>query len=40
VAAKAPAVAEPIVLPAADVAGPVCMLKPGDAGFEDCEACQ
>jgi ribonucleoside-diphosphate reductase alpha chain len=23
-----------------DVAGPVCMLRPGDAGFEECEACQ
>ena len=23
-----------------DIAGPVCMLKPGDGGFEDCEACQ
>src|SRR5690349_692124 len=29
-----------IVLPPAEVDGPVCMLKPGDAGFEDCEACQ
>jgi ribonucleoside-diphosphate reductase alpha chain len=30
-----------IVMPAAtDIAGPVCMLKPGDTGFEDCEACQ
>jgi ribonucleoside-diphosphate reductase alpha chain len=40
VAAKGPAAVDPIVLPAADIAGPVCMLKPGDAGFEDCEACQ
>ncbi len=23
-----------------DVAGPACMLRPGDAGFEECEACQ
>jgi ribonucleoside-diphosphate reductase alpha chain len=23
-----------------DVAGPACMLRPGDPGFEDCEACQ
>jgi ribonucleoside-diphosphate reductase alpha chain len=37
---KAAPVSEPIVIPAADIAGPVCMLKPGDAGFEDCEACQ
>jgi ribonucleoside-diphosphate reductase alpha chain len=30
-----------IMMPAAsDIAGPLCMLKPGDAGFEDCEACQ
>ncbi len=25
---------------AEDVAGPACMLRPGDAGFEECEACQ
>ena len=38
---KAAANSGPIMLPAAfDIAGPVCMLKPGDAGFEDCEACQ
>jgi len=37
---SAPAASDPIVLPPADIAGPVCMLKPGDAGFEDCEACQ
>jgi ribonucleoside-diphosphate reductase alpha chain len=23
-----------------EVAGPACMLRPGDAGFEECEACQ
>ncbi|MDR3479832.1 MAG: ribonucleoside-diphosphate reductase subunit alpha [Burkholderiaceae bacterium] len=23
-----------------DIAGPACMLRPGDAGFEECEACQ
>ena len=23
-----------------DAAGPACMMRPGDAGFEDCEACQ
>ena len=25
---------------AGDVAGPACMLRPGDPGFEECEACQ
>jgi ribonucleoside-diphosphate reductase alpha chain len=34
VAAAQPAVA------ADDVAGPACMLRPGDPGFEECEACQ
>jgi ribonucleoside-diphosphate reductase alpha chain len=24
----------------ADVAGPACMMRPGDPGFEECEACQ
>jgi ribonucleoside-diphosphate reductase alpha chain len=24
----------------ADIAGPACMLRPGDDGFEECEACQ
>jgi len=38
--ARAPVAAEQILIPPADIAGPVCMLKPGDAGFEDCEACQ
>jgi ribonucleoside-diphosphate reductase alpha chain len=23
-----------------DIAGPVCMMRPGDPGFEECEACQ
>ena len=23
-----------------DLAGPACMLRPGDDGFEECEACQ
>ncbi len=27
-------------VPTDDVAGPACMLRPGDAGFEECEACQ
>jgi len=26
--------------PADDIAGPACMLRPGDPGFEECEACQ
>jgi len=26
--------------PDADIAGPACMLRPGDPGFEECEACQ
>jgi ribonucleoside-diphosphate reductase alpha chain len=25
---------------AAETDGPACMLRPGDAGFEECEACQ
>jgi ribonucleoside-diphosphate reductase alpha chain len=25
---------------ASDAAGPVCMLRPGDPGFDECEACQ
>src|SRR5690606_18108045 len=33
-AAAAPAAAD------ADIAGPACMLRPGDPGFEECEACQ
>jgi ribonucleoside-diphosphate reductase alpha chain len=34
--------AAPVAMaPAADdVAGPACMLRPGDPGFEECEACQ
>jgi ribonucleoside-diphosphate reductase alpha chain len=27
-------------LPEPDVVGQVCTLKPGDAGYEECEACQ
>jgi ribonucleoside-diphosphate reductase alpha chain len=23
-----------------EVAGPVCTMRPGDPGFEECEACQ
>ncbi|HZW13522.1 MAG TPA: ribonucleoside-diphosphate reductase subunit alpha [Noviherbaspirillum sp.] len=26
--------------PTEDLAGPACMLRPGDPGFEECEACQ
>ena len=26
--------------PEAELAGPACMLRPGDPGFEECEACQ
>ncbi|CAN5419889.1 ribonucleoside-diphosphate reductase subunit alpha [soil metagenome] len=29
-----------IAASANDIAGPACMLRPGDAGFEECEACQ
>ncbi|WP_144162694.1 ribonucleoside-diphosphate reductase subunit alpha [Paraburkholderia sp. BCC1885] len=36
-AAAAPAVA---VEAAAEADGPVCMMRPGDAGFDECEACQ
>ncbi len=28
------------VLPEAEILGAVCTMKPGDAGFEECEACQ
>ncbi|WP_144138506.1 ribonucleoside-diphosphate reductase subunit alpha [Paraburkholderia sp. BCC1884] len=36
-AAAAPAAA---VEAAAEADGPVCMMRPGDAGFDECEACQ
>jgi len=36
-AAAAPAVA---ALPEAEVVGAVCTMRPGDEGFEECEACQ
>lgn len=36
-AASAPAVA---ALPEAEVVGAVCTMRPGDEGFEECEACQ
>ena len=35
--AAAPVAAAPA---AEDIAGPACMLRPGDPGFEECEACQ
>jgi ribonucleoside-diphosphate reductase alpha chain len=37
-----PAAAAPAApaAPAADVAGAACYLRPGDAGFDECEACQ
>ena len=34
------AAAAPAAAAADDVAGPACMLRPGDPGFEECEACQ
>jgi ribonucleoside-diphosphate reductase alpha chain len=32
--------AAPTLATVDDVAGPACMLRPGDPGFEECEACQ
>jgi ribonucleoside-diphosphate reductase alpha chain len=32
--------AAPVAAVADDLAGPACMLRPGDPGFEECEACQ
>jgi len=37
-AAVAPAAAVSAAEPEAD--GPVCMMRPGDPGFDECEACQ
>jgi len=37
-AAAAPVAARP--LPEAEVVGAVCTMRPGDEGFEECEACQ
>ena len=34
----APAAIEVEAAPEAD--GPVCMMRPGDPGFDECEACQ
>ncbi|MNY58205.1 ribonucleotide-diphosphate reductase subunit alpha [compost metagenome] len=36
----ASAVAAAPVLPEPEVLGAVCTMRPGDAGFEECEACQ
>jgi ribonucleoside-diphosphate reductase alpha chain len=36
----APAVSGAPVLPVPEVAGAVCELRPGDDGYEECEACQ
>lgn len=36
----AAAAAAPMVVPTAEVVGQVCTLRPGDDGFESCEACQ
>ncbi len=32
--------AEQVDVAAPEAEGPVCMMRPGDAGFEECEACQ
>ena len=37
--AASPAAVSAAAIPT-DVAGPACMLRPGDPGFEECEACQ
>jgi ribonucleoside-diphosphate reductase alpha chain len=39
-AAGAAAVAAPAVEAAPEADGPVCMMRPGDPGFDECEACQ
>jgi ribonucleoside-diphosphate reductase alpha chain len=39
--AAAPAPAPAVAVEAAPEAeGPVCMMRPGDPGFDECEACQ
>ncbi|MBC8737210.1 ribonucleoside-diphosphate reductase subunit alpha [Paraburkholderia sp. UCT31] len=38
--AAAPAAAPSVQAAEEEVAGPVCMMRPGDAGFDECEACQ
>ncbi len=39
-ASAAPATAVAADLPEAEVMGTVCTMRPGDDGFEECEACQ
>ncbi|MET3230319.1 UNVERIFIED_ORG: ribonucleoside-diphosphate reductase alpha chain [Burkholderia sp. 1263] len=39
-AAAAPAVPAVAVEAATEADGPVCMMRPGDPGFDECEACQ
>jgi ribonucleoside-diphosphate reductase alpha chain len=39
-AAPAPAAAPPVASAADVVEGAACYLRPGDAGFDECEACQ
>jgi len=39
-ASAAGAAAAPAVEAAPEADGPVCMMRPGDPGFEECEACQ
>jgi len=39
-ASAASATAVPAVEAAPEADGPVCMMRPGDPGFEECEACQ
>ncbi|MBN3758794.1 ribonucleoside-diphosphate reductase subunit alpha [Paraburkholderia sp. Tr-20389] len=39
-AASAAATSVPAVEAAPEAEGPVCMMRPGDPGFEECEACQ
>src|SRR5690606_24610364 len=38
--ARSAASAAPAALPEAEVVGAVCTMRPGDEGFEECEACQ
>ena len=40
VSAKSAFAAAPAALPEPEILGQVCLLRPGDAGFDECEACQ
>ncbi|HEY5801520.1 MAG TPA: ribonucleoside-diphosphate reductase subunit alpha, partial [Burkholderiaceae bacterium] len=40
ISASAAAAAADAAAPAVEADGPVCMMRPGDPGFEECEACQ